>query len=294
MKKPFGQKSCVAIVLMYVLLAFMLCGCSDDDDSEESSSGGKKLEVTFNDTKLNVFQGYHKVIKQVVKNGTDVVDARRMEYLDENGDLLLGDNGKPIRIKQSSEHWKALYVSYFSKEQVIDKDQNSGIYEAASYQILPPPEDGEGGLQNLIINGKVSSEITVDDLKKSCLDVTKVQFTSADTYVELYINGRRISPDDSYYDDSADEQKVRDILKLRRDLPSRLSGFLPAYLNMKIAVDYDENIEEWLNTRDMKNTLFLVQKIEEAYRNREESICVVYYSMRNGECSDVTIRVATR
>ena len=295
MKKLSGKASIVWFVMLCFLLTVMLCGCSDDDDYEGSSTGGKKLEVSFQNTTLSVLQGFSKVVKQAADEEIPVVESMRMELLNEKGELALNDKGRPIRIDGSFERWKALYVVHYSKDKVIDKDMNSGLYEIAGYNILPPPEDGNGGLEDLVINGKTCSEITEADLKKSALDISKVQFiNNANTYVELYINGEKVKPDNSFYDNSPDEQKVRDTLKLRRDLPGRMTAFLPGYLNMKITVDFDEKIEEWLDTKDMKNTLFLVQKIYDAYQNKEESICVIYYSMREGECYDVTIRVANK
>ena len=291
------------IKLTYVILFCLLCllftvifsGCSSDDDSEEGSSGGKKLKVSFHDTDLSILKGYKTTVGQAADNEITVIDSQRLYLIDKDGEILRDENGRPVKADTVSERWKALYVVHYTKDRVIDKDLNTSDYELSCYNILPTPEDETGGLDEMVINGNTCSELKESYLKENSLDVTKVQFTNKGiTYVELYVNGKKIVPDDSYYDKTPDEQAVRDTLKLRRNLPNLMTGFFPGYLQMKPTVEYDENIEQWLDSRDLKNTMFLVQKIEEAYRNKEESICVIYYSMRNDECFDVTIRVANK
>lgn len=295
MKRTIKRTHVVLLCLLCLLFTVILSGCSSDDESEGESSGGKTLKVTYQDAEMSILKGYKKTVGQAAERGITVIDSRSMYLIDKDGEILHNDNGRPIKADSVSERWKTLLVNHYPNEKVIDKDLNTSDFEISCYNILPTPEDETGGLADLVINGNICSELEESYLKENMLDVTKVQFiNNANTYVELYINGKKIMPDDSYYDKTPDEQTVSDTLKLRRDMPFQMTGFLPGYLQMKTAVDYDENYEQWLDSRDLKNTLFLVEKIEEAYRNKEESICVIYYSMRNEECYDVTIRVANQ
>ncbi len=290
------QKTMRAGILITLVAALMLTGCSSKEQSKNTS---KDSLITFCDAEINPADDFVTTLKRMAEKDVLVFESLTApaRLFDKNGESKTMSSGE----YDKSSAGRAIEV--FAKRGADFKSE----YDIEIYQFWDDSDYGRGwktaglftekNMLNLKIHGTVAAKLSEETVKDTGVKVAAVDGeTWEQSYVELYIDGEKVNLGE-FSDGKPEEEAIVRILEQYQESPPFFEAFLPKDLwNLTAGSpsSFTGFAGEALQDERYLNSVILMEKINGYLEKKSNCICVLYYAFGDDGVSGIKICIARR